>query len=166
MALTNKIIKGSDLMIFKDGVSIAHASSHNLSITPEISKINSKDAGLWGMSEVTGISWTLSAEHLYVKSAFEQMFNLAVTSGEKFEVYFGLKSGYKGSDSYNANATVNVTDDGNWTPDSTANLLHGYVLISSLSVSAAAGENATFSVEMQGAGALQLGTYSATSGQL
>lgn len=161
MALTNKIVKGSDLMLFKDGVSIAHASSHSVSITPEIAEVNSKDTGIWGMKEITKINWTISAEHLYVESEFENIFNLAVTTGEAFDVYFGLKSGYKGSESYNSNATVNVTADGDWTPDSTANLLHGKVLISSISVSAAAGENATFSVEMQGVGALQLGKYSA-----
>ena len=159
MALTNKIIKGSDLMIFKNGKSIAHASSHSLTISPEIAEVSSKDTGLWGMSEVTRINWTLSAEHLYVKSAFEEMFNLAVTTGDKFEVYFGLKSGYKGSESYNANADVNVSEDGNWAPSTEDTMLHGYVLVSSLSVSASAGENATFSVELQGVGALQLGTY-------
>lgn len=161
MSLTNKIIKGSDLMLFKDGKSIAHATSHTLTITPELSEINTKDTGLWGYSEVTKIGWTLNSEHMYVQSAFEDMFNQGVVSGEKFEVYFGLKHGYKGGSDYNPAYTYNVTDDGNWTPDLTTYLAHGYCFINNISVSAQAGDNATFSVDMTGVGPLQLGYYTA-----
>ena len=161
MALTNKIIKGSDLMLFKDGQSIAHASNHTLNITPEVSEISSKDTGLWTMSEVTKIGWNITAEHLYVQSAFENMFNLGVTSGDKFQVYFGLKKGYKGGSDYNSSYSYNVTEDGAWTPDTNTYMLCGYVLIDSIDISAQAGDNATFSVSMTGVGPLSLGYYTA-----
>lgn len=163
MSLTNKIIAGSDLMLFKDGKSIAHASNHTLSIQPQLSEINTKDTGLWGMSEVTRINWSISAEHMYVEKEFEALFDQAMASDPKFTAYFGLKEGYKGSAQYNSAYSYNVTDDGAWTPEvsNSSYLFKGSVIIDSLEVSAQAGENATFSVSMTGIGPLAKAKYTA-----
>lgn len=159
----NKIIAGSDLMLFKDGKSIAHASNHTLTIEPQLSEVSTKDTGLWGMSEVTKINWSINAEHMYVQSQFVDMFDQAMATDPKFEVYFGLKEGYKGSAQYSSSYSYNTSSSnlGSWTPEVSNNsyLFYGDVIINSLEVSAQAGENATFSVSMTGVGPLQRSTY-------
>lgn len=160
MALTKKLIEGSDLMLFYNGKSLAHASSHTLSLSANTEEINTKDTGVWGMTEVGNITWEITSDYMYTVADYETIFDLMLAKNP-IDVVFGLKAGYKGSQSYDPSATRNVDDDGNWVPDSTANMYKGKVIITNLEVSASAGEKATYSITMQGYGAITKGTYQA-----
>jgi len=45
--MANTIVRGSDLMLFYNGKSLAYATSHKLSLSGEAKEISSKDSGEW-----------------------------------------------------------------------------------------------------------------------
>lgn len=164
MALTRKIISGDDLMLFDGkGKSIAFATSHSLSISVDLESISHKDVGIWADSTPGKINWEITTENMYSQADFDDLF-VAMTNKTALTVWFGLKSGYEGSANYSQGATVNITDDGSWSPDTTANLYTGKVYLTSLEVSAATGEKATFSATFTGSGAINHTTFTASSG--
>lgn len=163
MSLTRKIISGDDLMVFDGkGKSIAFATSHSLSISVDLESIAHKDVGIWSAQTPGKINWEVTSEHLYSQADFDDLFT-AMTNKTSLTIFFGLKSGYEGSQSYSQDATVNVTDDGNWSPDSTAKMYYGKAYLTSIEVNAATGEKATFSVTFTGDGAISHAVYAATS---
>lgn len=143
---SSKILKGRDLMLFYNGKSIAYATNHTLNISSETSDISSKDHGIWGSTDVTKITWTISAENLFTADAYSQLFDLLV-AGEPIEVKFGLKAEEDNT------KTVADGDYPNWTPGTTT-MYSGKVIMTSLNANANNGENATFSTEFQGVGKL------------
>lgn len=72
MARVKDIQKGTDIMVFIGETlgasttykSIAHATSHTLSISGETVEVNSKDFGEFGSSNVNKITWEMSSENL------------------------------------------------------------------------------------------------------
>jgi len=59
------VIKGSDMMLFVGGKSIAYATNHTLTISADTKETSSKDSGgKWQTSEVGVLSWTCSTENL------------------------------------------------------------------------------------------------------
>ena len=72
------IVKGDEIMLFKDGKSLAYATSHTLSITGNTIDISSKDHGFWGASEIGNITWEITSENLYTDSAFDSLFSVMV----------------------------------------------------------------------------------------
>lgn len=147
-----KIIDGGDLMLFLNGHSIAFATSHSLSISAETSETTNKDIrGGWTSSKVKKLSWTCNTENLYADegsgTTFEDLFDL-MTAKTEITAIFGLKS-------QGANADVPNTG---WTPttpltDNTINYT-GKVIITSLEINAPDDDNATFTCEFTGCGAL------------
>lgn len=154
--MANKVIKGRDLMLFKEvhgtgansgstsGVSFAFATNHTLSLNAETADISSKDHGIWGGSEVTKFSWEIQTENLYTEDNFDSLFDLMLNA-EPFKVRFGLKS-------QNDNSK-NVADGDYdcWTSKANG-YYEGTVVISSLTANANNGENATYSATFTGAG--------------
>ena len=70
------VIKGSDLMLFVEGKSIAYATNHTLTISADTKETSSKDSGgKWQTSEVGILSWTCSSENLYADEAAGVTFN-------------------------------------------------------------------------------------------
>lgn len=150
-----KIIDGGDLMLFLNGHSIAFATSHSLSISAETSETTNKDIrGGWSSSKIKKLSWTCNTENLYANegsgATFADLFNLMVAKTE-ITAIFGLKS---------QGANVDVPDTG-WTPipegavvDNLPTYYTGKVIITSLEVNAPDDDNATFTCEFTGCGAL------------
>lgn len=150
--MTNKIIKGKDLMLFdKDGHSYAYATNHTFSLTAETSDISSKDHGIWGAVEVSKYSWEITSENLFTSADYDDMFT-AMLAGEAVLIRFGLKTTPTGE------AEKLVVADGNtalpyWTSDTT--YYEGSAVITSLTANANNGENATYSVTFTGSGPIK-----------
>lgn len=143
-----QILKGDELMLFKDNKSIAYATSHVLTITGNTVDIASKDHGFWGASEVGSLTWEITSENLYTQDAYDKLFD-AMVACEPIDVAFGKVA------NYNKNGIDNSTTD--WTPDtttSTGSVKYGKAVITSLVANANTGENATFSITLTGQGAI------------
>ena len=144
----NTIIKGDELMLFdSEGNSLAFATSHTLTITGNTIDIASKDCGAWGASEVGNITWELTSENLYTISDYDKLFDIMVAK-EPVTVAFALCSNYDPNGLEDVGGSVEA-----WEPDST-NYRSGYAVITSLTVNANTGENATYSVTFTGSGPL------------
>ena len=155
-----KIIKGDDLMLFVPVVvgstttykSIAYATSHTLTMTADTVDINTKDHGEWGSTTVNKIKWSISSENLYTDEDYDLLFD-AMIAKQPLKVIFGKK----------AEADSVIVADGdaaNYTPanqdaqHANAYMREGNVIITSLTANTPSGDNATYSVEFQGVGAL------------
>lgn len=158
------IIKGSDLMLFvkqTNGTvhSLAFATSHQFSISANTADISTKDHGFWGAKEVTGITWNITSDNLYTVDTFNELYDRMI-SRQPVEVYFCLKTP---TERQGTPATVNLPGDTytTWTPTTTTGEdgYYGKVYITSLSATAASGDNATFSVQLDGIGQLAKGLY-------
>jgi len=158
MPTTPKTIKkGDDLMLFipngSNGYkSIAYATSHTLTMSAETVDVNTKDHGEWGSTTVNKISWSITSENLYTDEDYDTLFD-AMIAKQPLQVVFGAKKEPK---------TVIVADGDaeNYTPANTdaasknAYMKTGKVLITSLTANTPSGENATYTVELQGIGQL------------
>ena len=140
------IVKGDQIMLFKDGKSLAYATSHTLSITGNTIEISSKDSGYFGASEIGNITWEITSENLYVDSEFDNLFT-AMVAKSPITVTFGH------ADNYNANGLGDSST--NWIPDASvgAKYYQGPAIIPSLQANANTGENATYSITLTGNGA-------------
>lgn len=147
--MTNQVMSGSDLMIFiQNGTgvtnmtSIAYATSCSIETSAETTATTSKDhTGKWGTSTVKLFNWTASSEHLYAdkqSNGFDLLF-AAYTKATPISIFFTIKSG------------ATMTAD-TWTKGEGG--YKGEVIITSLSISAPDGDNATFSCSMTGNGPL------------
>lgn len=155
-----KLVNGSDIMLFsyQSGAykSIAHGTSHSLSLSADTEDINTKDAGVWGMTEVNKINWEISADHMYTNDGYDTFFT-AMTAKQPITVIFGLKADAEISGSPQ---DVNITTDGNWTTNTTY-IYSGNAIITSLDWNADAGSKSTISVALQGQGSIAKGLPSA-----
>lgn len=142
------IVRGDEIMLFKDGKSLAYATSHTLSITGNTIDISSKDHGYFGASEIGNITWEITSENLYVDSEFDNLFT-AMVAKTPITVTFGH------ADNYNANGLGDSST--NWIPDASvgAKYYEGPAIITSLQANANTGENATYSITLTGNGALE-----------
>ena len=103
-----QILKGDELMLFKNKKSIAYATSHVLTITGNTVDIASKDHGFWGASEIGSLTWEITSENLYTQDAYDELFD-AMVACEPIDVAFGKVA------NYNKNGIDNST--ANWAPD-------------------------------------------------
>ena len=157
-----KIVDGGDLMLFLNGHSIAFATSHSLSISAETSETTNKDIrGGWASSKVKKLSWTCNTENLYANTGsgttFADLFNLMIAKTE-ITAIFGLKSQDASTDVPNTGWTpaTNIVGEGSNTvvTDDFPTYYTGKVVITSLEVNAPDDDNATFTCEFTGCGAL------------
>jgi predicted secreted protein len=144
------IIKGSDLMLFYGGTSLAAATSCSLNISMDTKESSSKDSGgVWQTMEAGIISWDMSSENLFCiegsGKTYDDLFDLMVAR-QPVDIVFAIKSGY-GSE------TFEVPEEG-WVADTQTFYRKGKALITSLNASAPNGDNATYSISFQGTGPL------------
>jgi len=171
--MSRNVIKGGDLMLFlKDGngtaKSIAFATSHTLTVSTDTQQTSTKDdGGKYQSSDYGIISWSLSSENLCSYDGagynYQDLINLMLAQ-TKVTATFSIE-GSSGS-TYPYASKLNSVDDATgkvWAPGlegtigSTADKSLGYtgtVLITSVEVNAPNGENATFTVQLQGDGPL------------
>ena len=155
IAAAPSIIKGDQLMIFVGGSAIAYATSHTLSLTGNTTDISSKDHGFWGASDVGNLTWECTTENLYTEAGFDGLFN-AYLNKTAVTIVFGYASNYNVNGLLLEGGTQSQGDTrpASWTADGTKGY-SGQAVITSLSVNANTGENATFSCTFTGKGAIR-----------
>lgn len=142
------IVKGDSLMLFDSaGKAFAYATSHTLTLTANTVDASSKDHGLWGASEVGSLTWEITTENLYTDDDYNKLFDLMV-SAVPVTVAFAKASNYDVNGLVATGGSVE-----SWTPD-TVQYRSGKAVLTSLTVNANTGENATYSATFTGAGAL------------
>lgn len=146
------IIKGDELMLFKNGAALAYATSHTLTITGNTVDISSKDHGFWGASEIGNITWEIQSENLYTDDDYNALFNAMLNKSE-VTVVFGKATNYNANGLKPADAEQGDTRPEAWTAPTAAGY-KGKAIITSLTTNANTGENATFSVTLTGKGAI------------
>lgn len=147
------VIKGSDLMLFVGGKSIGFATSHTLSISADTKETSSKDSGgKWQTSEVGVLSWTASSENLCADKAegvgYDELFAMMIARKSVTGVF-----ALEGNSTDLAENKLDAVKTGGWTPKAKDGYT-GQMLITSLEKNAPNGENATFTVQFTGVGAL------------
>lgn len=147
MANTSNYIKGGEIILFKDGSQIAFAQSHTLSINGETQDVSNKDAGngTWSSSEVSKMSWEISAEHM-VNANGTNVTDLydAMVAMTPIDVVLAKSTGVEGENGITT-----------WAPLTNSFGFKGKATITSLEISAQNGEYATFSITLAGTGALK-----------
>jgi len=137
MAQTTGIINGTDLLVYVDGVAVAHAVSHSLDMGMGIRDSSTKSSAGWKAVKPGQRNWNVSGEHLYAFDATFGATGLMSLWTDRTEVTIKL-------------ATSN-----------SANLrFSGKAYLTSLVLNAPNEENSTFSFAFEGTGALTLSTGS------
>lgn len=153
------IIRGESLMLFvKDNskyVSIAYATNHTLNINLSQNETSNKDQGVgeWTTFEAGVFSWDISSDNLFGDEdsqgkTYEDMVDLML-SKTQIDVVFGIRKDIASTEDYEV-------PTGGWNPvDSKQPYYTGKAIITSISLNAPNGDNASYTVSLQGCGALK-----------
>ena len=157
MSQNNIRIQGHDVMLFDStGKSFAFGTNASLSITTEMREVSDKDTSKYGMQSPGRITWTLTSDHTLNWNEFLDWTDKQKNQSDsnKLKIWYGLRSGWEGSASFDPDSEVNNGTDGNRTIDSTTYALTGYVFIDSLTQNSSNGDYANYTVNFTGAGPL------------
>lgn len=143
------ITKGSKLMIFLDGQAIGYATSHSLSVTLNTTEVSTKDHGDYPAVTPQSVSWEITAENLYSDGGEATYMELAL-SKQLVDVVFAPASNY--SDTDEKGILGDDAQHSSWSAGTA--IASGKAYVTSFSVNAPAGDNATMSVTFTGNGAL------------
>ena len=147
--MTNQdIVKGSALMVFLGGSAIGFATSHALSLTANTTEVSTKDHGDYPAVVAQSIGWEVTAENLYSDTG-ETTYMKAMLAKTPVDIKFAKVANYSTTDE------KGIIDNGEktaWTAGTA--IAEGKALITSFSINAGGGENATMSVTFTGVGAL------------
>lgn len=145
----NEVIKGDVLMLFNaQGKSFGGATNHTLSISPEYTEVMCKDCGETPWKKLSKINWQITTENLYVSDEYEDFLTKALNDTE-FTIIFGASNWVPvGLEK----AGTNGASIDNWSVDANGVVYTGKVKISSLTLNASSGDNATYSVTLDGVG--------------
>lgn len=134
-------------MLFMGGNALAYARNHTLTITGNTIDISSKDHGYWGASEVGNITWEVQTENLYTEDNYDTLYD-AMVAKTPVDIVFAK------AQNYNENGLTAVGGSvESWTASNTSGR-KGKAVITSLTVNANTGENATYSATFTGTGPL------------
>lgn len=166
----SKLVRGGDILIWVGNRVIAYASSSSLSLNVETQEVTNKDAGggLYASAVASKISWSMSTSNLYAykplnpeEVEFKDLMYYA-KNGLEVSVTIGHT---QNADPANADLEtppahideIPSTENG-WKPTGIG--WKGQALITSISLNAEVGNNASYDVEFQGIGKLEdLVTY-------
>lgn len=139
------ITQGGDLMLFMGGKSIACATNHTLSISAETSDTSHKDIkAAWKASAVKTLSWEVSTENLFTLDGAGKQYDdlyTAMIAKTPITVVIGK-----------AKTTGEAPTTG-FEP-ATTGFYTGSAIITSLTLNAPNGDNATYSATFTGVGPL------------
>ena len=139
--------KGDALMLFMGGEALAYAKNHTLTMTGNTIDISTKDHGYWGASEVGNITWEVQTENLFTEDNYDTLYD-AMVAKTPVDIVFAKV------DNYSENGLKAVGGDvDSWTASTTSGR-KGKAVITSLTVNANTGENATCSATFTGSGPL------------
>ena len=171
--MSRNVIKGGDLMLFikeANGTvkSIAFATSHTLTVSTDTQQTSTKDdGGKFQSSDYGIISWSATSENLCSYDGagynYQDLINLML-SQTKVTATFSVEGNSGAKYPYTTKLdSVDDTAGNTWAPGNTGTIgesqkslgYTGTVLITSVEVNAPNGENATFTVQLQGDGPLE-----------
>ncbi len=148
-ANNDKLVYGGDLMLFVGtGTTknpLAFSQSAKLSVSMKTREISSKDSGQWTEKASGKYDWNCSTDGLLsfdvtgATSSIDMVYELFL-AGEDVSIVFASKTG-----------TTPL-----WTVDSTKKSFTGTALITSLDINSGDGDNATYSISLEGTGQLTL----------
>lgn len=144
--MANTIIKGDELMVFLNNKSIAYATNHTLELSGETTDVSSKDHGVWNATTLQKISWSATTENLYTDESYDSLFS-SMVARQPIDVVFG----------HHTAATSTPVDDPTmeaWTPLS-GKTYAGKAYITTLSLNAQNGDNATYTATFTGCSELK-----------
>ena len=147
------VIKGSDMMLFVGGKSIAYATNLTLHISADTKETSSKDSGgKWQTSEVGVLSWTCSTENLcgdeFEGIGYDELVEMMIAR-KPITGVFALEG--NSTDYYDGKLDAAPKDG--WKAKA-GNGYTGSMVITNIDFNAPNGENATFKVDFTGVGAL------------
>ena len=135
MAFQNKVINGTDIILSVNGQAIACATSHSIELTNAVREISCNSTGDFTSAAYGRFSWTVSTDALL---------NLDDTTYITYAELMALML-----------AKTEVTISSLYTQSAGNTLtLSGTAILTSISKTAGDNENASYSVSMQGVGAL------------
>ena len=144
------IIKGSKLMVFFNNEPIGFATSHSLSMTTNTSQVSTKDHGDFSSTIAQNITFEITAENLYSELG-EATYMQIMKTMQPVTLVFAEAANYSNTTSQKG---LPLDDDGaEWTIGT--KIAEGKALLTSFSINAPAGDNATMSVTFTGTGELQ-----------
>ena len=146
----NDIIKGGHLMVFLNDEPIAFATSHSLSKTLNTQEVATKDHGDYAAVLPQNITWEVTTENLYSITDYKKL-NTAFKTRQTVKIYFGETT--YAQDTVQGSLVGATPEKANWAIDGFGE--EGDAYITSLQVTAAAGDNATFSATFTGTGELK-----------
>ena len=148
-------IEGHDVMLFdENGHSFAFGTNSTLSIEAAMNDVSDKDTSIYGTQEPGKITWSITSDHTLDMNEYLNFVEWQQAQTKK-KVWYGLRSGYKGSGSFDPTSEVNDgTTDSYRSIDATSYALCGYVFCQSINQTASNGDKANYSVTLAGAGAL------------
>ena len=162
--LENKdILKGSALQLFiNDGgaqdVCIGFATSHSLSITTNVSELSTKDHGDYPAVLPTTITWEVTAENVYATTSMTKLLGY-VKNRTKVTIKFAEVGNYSqdgGSYSYDVVEPGIIENDSKTSWSIGKVIGQGKAYITSYSINAASGDNASISCTFTGCGPLDI----------
>lgn len=148
-------------MVFVKDKSIAFATNHTLSINMDTKETSSKDSGgKWQTSEAGILSWSASSENLMTATGaghtYDEMVDLMLARKP-----VKLTMAPEGDSANFEEGKLSKVDATGWTPSAGGRT--GMALITSIEQNAPNGENATFTVQFTGVGALEKGNAAPTA---
>lgn len=140
--MAQDVILGTDLMLFKGGKALAVATSCKLTINANVLETSSKDSGKWVSKQAAKLSWTASSDNLFTVADYKSLVD-AMIAREKVQLQFSTVS--------NSDSDGGIPTTG-WTPSKDG--YEGEAIITSIDMNAADNENATYTCNFEGVGAL------------
>lgn len=138
MAFSNQVVNGTDILLSVQGNIIGCATTHSIEITNAVREVSCKGSGDWTSAEYGRFSWSVSVDalvNLYVDASVQHYDDLVTLMLAKTVVTVSSVIS-EGLDTYT---------------------MSGDAIITSISKNASDNENATYSIQLQGRGALTVG---------
>lgn len=155
-----KNLMGEELQLWVSGKTLGCATSCSLDISSDDIDISCKDTGKWGASKRGKMSWSISTDAFYIKGAggekettYKDIVDMML-AGTPVQVAFGVVANYDSAATPDSEGHIVPTSG--WTQD-TADIYKGVGTISSISLSADNGSISSYSVTINGVGALTVG---------
>lgn len=144
-----KGINGKDLMLFKgtgvDRKAVGLSTNCSLAVNASVISVTTKDSGDWDENEVDRLSFSGSADQLFIESEFDDLFE-SMVSKAAVDIEFAIAA--------EAGAVDGMPVAG-WTPK--AGGYNGKAIITSLTQTAPVSGKATCAISFTGTGVLAKG---------
>lgn len=150
MVQNNQIIKGSMLQVKVDGNILGFATSHSLSITTNTTEVSTKDHGDYPGIIAQNITWEVQCENLYSEDNGQKL--MAIQKSKQLVTLIFAKVNYDPNDEKGIVGHNNTDGTSDWQVEDNEIILQGQAYITSFSINAPAGDNATASCTFTGNG--------------